>query len=64
MRDSIDAADGETFVIVVRPEGDGPPAIHRVRRLLKIALRACRLRCVGVESVGSAGPRPPVGSRP
>jgi hypothetical protein len=32
--------------LIVKPEGDGPPVEHRVRRLLKYALRSCRLRCV------------------
>ena len=35
------------------PEGDGPPAEVRVRRMLKGALRTHRLRCIDLHS-----PRP------
>ncbi len=37
------------WALTFRAEGDGPPMECRVRRLLKLALRACRLRCVNVE---------------
>jgi hypothetical protein len=36
------------FIIEVTPEGDGPPVEVRIRRLLKISLRVCQLRCVDV----------------
>ena len=44
----------DTWTVCFRPEGDGPPAAIRVRRLLKIALRCCGLRCVAVEQNGPA----------
>jgi hypothetical protein len=37
--------DDETYHLVLRPEGDGPPGIHRLRAFLKCALRQYRLRC-------------------
>ena len=36
------------WTLILRPEGDGPPAVCRVRRLLKLALRRCGLRCIEV----------------
>ncbi len=36
------------FTIVVRPEGDGPPAEIRLRRFLKTALRSYGLRCTAI----------------
>lgn len=46
-------------LVLVPPPGDPPPEI-RLRRLLKIALRVCRLRAVSVtrESGGSEQTRP------
>lgn len=41
--------DGPAYRLTFRAEGDGPPAIVRVRRLLKIALRGYGLRCLAVE---------------
>ena len=35
------------YEIVLRAEGAGPPTINRLRRLLKAALRAYGLRCLG-----------------
>lgn len=37
------------WTLTFRAEGDGRPVECRVRRLLKLALRACRLQCVNVE---------------
>ncbi len=45
------------WLMEFRPEGQGPPAAIRVRRLLKAALRAYGLRCV---TVYPAGVIPPV----
>lgn len=36
------------WTLKFRPEGAGPPTEIRVRRLLKVALRAFGLRCVDV----------------
>lgn len=44
------------YLIKVRPEGQGPEPVIRVRRLLKLALRVCRLRCIRIEEV-AAGPK-------
>ena len=46
------------WTIHVRSEGDGPPEEVRIRRLLKIALRAFGLRCTGIERNDTAGPLP------
>jgi hypothetical protein len=41
---------GETYTITLRAlPGDSRPAIYRVRRLLKFALRACGLKCVMIQ---------------
>ncbi len=51
--------------ITVQPMGPGPPAAVRIRRLLKVLLRAYGLRCVSLEPAGSVGahtearPKPP-----
>jgi hypothetical protein len=37
----------ETWCVLVTAAGDGPPMVHRVRRLLKKCVRECRLRVVG-----------------
>lgn len=37
-------SDPATYIITVRAEGDGPPAIIRLRRAFKILLRACGVR--------------------
>jgi len=37
-----------TWTLIFRAEGDGPPTAVRVRRLLKAALRAYGLRCVRI----------------
>jgi hypothetical protein len=40
------------FVLRLRPEtGSDVPPMLRLRRLLKMALRQCSLRCLGVEKV-------------
>ena len=41
--------------ITVTPFGDGPPAIIRVRRMLKGAYRGHKLRCIAIECVGDGG---------
>jgi hypothetical protein len=38
----------DTWTITVCPTGNGPPPEIRIRRLLKVALRAFGLRCVAV----------------
>lgn len=43
--------DGPAYRLTFRAEGDGPPAILRVRRLLKAALRGYGLRCEAVEEI-------------
>jgi hypothetical protein len=45
------------YRITVRAEGQGPPAIIRLRRFLKVLLRVAGLRCVGAVEVveGAAG---------
>ncbi|HEY8669056.1 MAG TPA: hypothetical protein VIL86_20570, partial [Tepidisphaeraceae bacterium] len=44
------------WTLTLRPEGDGPPEACRVRRLLKLALRSCGLRCIDVRHEDT--PRP------
>ena len=41
--------DRETWTLAFRPEGAGPPVQHRVRRLLKAALRSYGLRCTRLD---------------
>ncbi len=43
----------ECWRITVVPTGDGPPAIIRVRRMLKSAIRGHKLRAVCVECLGT-----------
>lgn len=50
------------WTLTFRPEGDGPPVELRVRRLLKLALRVCGLRCVGLRE--AAARQPAVGREP
>jgi len=38
----------EKFVITVRAEGPGPPVPQRLKRLLKVMLRAYGVRCVRI----------------
>lgn len=40
----------ESWTIVVRAEGEGPPAAIRVRRALKFLLRSHGLRCTRITS--------------
>lgn len=49
----------ETFTLTFRDAGasDRPPAVVRLRRLLKHALRALALRCVAATGDGGAGGR-------
>ena len=44
------------WTLTFRPEGDGPPAEVRIRRLLKDAIRRHRLRCVDVVTSESSEP--------
>ena len=46
-------APRECWRITVVPTGDGPPAIIRVRRMLKSAIRGHKLRAVCVECLGT-----------
>jgi hypothetical protein len=39
--------------LTFRPEGDGPETAIRIKKLLKIALRSCGLRCTDVAAVDS-----------
>jgi hypothetical protein len=39
------------FVLTLRAEGPATDAVHRLRRMLKYALRVCRLRCVSAREV-------------
>jgi hypothetical protein len=43
------------WLLTFRSEGEGPPTVLRVRRLLKAALRAYGLRCVRVDEVPDDG---------
>lgn len=43
------------------PDPDGVPMSYRVRRLLKLALRSCRLKCIGVDSNNPKPTAPPPG---
>jgi hypothetical protein len=52
---------GAPFRVVLQALPDAVPARVRVRRLLKLALRAFRLKCVRVELV-QAEPGPAVGA--
>jgi hypothetical protein len=45
------AANTETVAVILRCEGPGPELSIRLRRFLKMALRAHRLRCVRVQDV-------------
>jgi len=51
------ATTPERFSLTLQalPDPDGVPAIIRLRRVLKYALRVCRLRCVAIEPAD--GPR-------
>jgi hypothetical protein len=40
------------YVLTLRAEEPAADAIHRLRRVLKFALRVCRLRCIDVEERG------------
>jgi hypothetical protein len=51
MTDHVNIEDHDSkdrWEFVVEAEGAGPPAVVRVRRLLKAAIRAYGLRCVSV----------------
>jgi hypothetical protein len=49
------AGDGATvYVLRLRAEGAGPSAVIRIRRLLKVTLRAFHLRAVEQQPVGRA----------
>lgn len=50
MPESQDTAGAEVR-LVFRPLADTVPWPHRVRRLLKFALRFCNLRCVRLENL-------------
>ena len=45
------------YILRFRALPDAVPSIIRLRRLLKMALRVFRLRCISLEEVGQAGPR-------
>ena len=47
---ALKAKDRPTYRLVLRPE-PRVDAIRALRRLLKIALRDCRLRCISIEEV-------------
>lgn len=52
------------LVLEAQDHPDGVPAIHRLRALLKHALRALRLKCVeAVEGGGPEQPPPPQAAR-
>jgi hypothetical protein len=40
-----------TYRVILKAVPSDIPAVARLRRLLKIALRACQLRCVRIEEV-------------
>jgi hypothetical protein len=44
--------ESRLFTLELRAEGDGPPAVIRLRRLLKASLRNFGLRCVDVRAAG------------
>jgi hypothetical protein len=52
------SCDPQRFLVELRAEGPGPPAVVRLRRWLKTALRQHGLRCVSVrEAAGPARPK-------
>ena len=53
------ADDREIFRVTLRAEGHGPPAIVRLRRWLKAALRSHGLRCVSAVEINLDGPPTP-----
>jgi hypothetical protein len=56
--------EARPFVVVLRAEGAGPPAVVRLRRWLKAALRQHGLRCVSVAEGPAAGQGPTEASEP
>jgi hypothetical protein len=50
------SGEGEAYRVTLRPVGDGPPVAVRLRHLLKLALRACGLRCLAVEKIAAGKP--------
>lgn len=48
-----------TYTLQLRPEGDGPPPVIRLRSALKVLKRAFGLRCIrATEDPGQPLPRP------
>jgi hypothetical protein len=47
---------GGSFLVELRAEGEGPPAVVRLRRWLKAALRQHGLRCVRVQEMPGTRP--------
>lgn len=41
------APERYTLTLAACPDRDGIPAVNRLRRLLKYALRVCGLKCIG-----------------
>lgn len=39
------------FIVTLQPTDNHAPAHLRLRRLLKFALRVCRLRCISIREV-------------
>jgi hypothetical protein len=53
----------EQFVVTLRAEGAGPPAVVRLRRWLKFALRGYGLRCVSAVQLPTRTPSDDLASR-
>ena len=53
---NIGEVNGVRFILTLQPVPDktDPKGIRRLRRLLKLALRVCRLRCVNVVATDGA----------
>ena len=43
----------ERYILTIEPDGDGAPAIIRLRHLLKVAIRQCQLRCIDVKETNA-----------
>jgi hypothetical protein len=52
------------FLVALRAEGEGPPAVIRLRRWLKASLRGYGLRCVRAEEIPAGAPSAQTGEVP
>jgi hypothetical protein len=59
------ADDRPVYWIAVRAEGEGPPAVQRLKCFLKGLLRSAKLRCVDIRrEPPSQSEPPPAAARP